>query len=99
MEAAIDFPPLTREKLDRLTVKRTAKFEAQGYSVDHRATFAKTPSATRCADLIGDSSHGYRGRRGGALARYEDIRKDRTAMVVQKTAREQEAGVQSGIGQ
>jgi hypothetical protein len=34
MEAAIDFPPLTREKLDRLTVKRTAKFEAQGYSVD-----------------------------------------------------------------
>jgi hypothetical protein len=54
MEAAIDFPPLTREKLDRLTVKRTAKFEAQGYSVDHRATFAKTPSATRCADLIGD---------------------------------------------
>src|SRR5262249_27788788 len=30
------------------------------------------------------SSHGYRGRRGGALARYEDIRKDRTAMVVQK---------------
>jgi hypothetical protein len=41
MEAAIDFPPLTRGKLDRLTVKRTAKFEAQGYSVDHRATFAK----------------------------------------------------------
>jgi hypothetical protein len=30
MEAAIDFPPVTRQKLDRLTVKRTAKFEDRG---------------------------------------------------------------------
>src|SRR5215510_10114227 len=98
MEAAIDFPPLTREKLDRLTVKRTAKFEAQGYSIDHRATFAKTPSATRCADLIGDEFARI-SRKARALARYEDIRKDRTAMVVQKPHENRKQVFQSGIGQ
>jgi hypothetical protein len=35
------FPPVTRQKLDRLTVKRTAKSEAREFSVDHGATFPK----------------------------------------------------------
>jgi hypothetical protein len=46
MEAAIDVLLVTRQKLDRLTVKKTAKFEDQRFSVDHRATFPKTPSAS-----------------------------------------------------
>jgi hypothetical protein len=41
MEAAIDFPPVTRQKLDRLTVKRTAKFVDQEYSVDHERLLPK----------------------------------------------------------
>ena len=100
MEAAIGCPPVTREKLDRLTVKRTAKFEDQGYSVDHRATFPKTPSAARCADLIGDefarSGASDIEEARGALAHYEDIRKDRTRA---ETTREQDASVQPGIGE
>jgi hypothetical protein len=43
------------------------------------------PSATRCADLIGDEFVQISRKARGALARYEDIREDRTAMVVQKS--------------
>jgi hypothetical protein len=46
MEAAIDFPPVTRQKLDRLTVKRTANSKTR----DSRRTSGHFSHLLRAGD-------------------------------------------------